>query len=86
MPSRFKLAYVGNSVDQDRKGFGMESDTKTKDCFRNTHYAIWNTYMLRHHPDHTGNYTPVSGRRLGRTSMEESRRKVRRYPGFYVEA
>ena len=32
-PSRFKLAYVGNSEDQDRKGFGMESDTKTKDCF-----------------------------------------------------
>ena len=44
-PSRFKLAYVGNSEDQDRKGFGMESDTKTKDCFRNTHYAFWNTYM-----------------------------------------
>ena len=44
-PSRFKLAYVGNTVDQDRKGFGMESDTKTKDCFRNAHYAIWNTYM-----------------------------------------
>ena len=44
-PSRFKLAYVGNSVDQDRKGFGMESDTETKDCFRNTHYAVWNAYM-----------------------------------------
>ena len=43
-------------------------------------------YMLRHHPDYTGNYTPVSGRRVDRTSMEESRRKVRRYPGFYAEA
>ena len=43
------------------------------------------TLLLRHHPGHTGNYTPVSGRRVGRTSMEESRRKVRRYPGFYAE-
>ena len=32
-PSRLKLAYVENSVDQDREGFGMESDTKTKNCF-----------------------------------------------------
>ena len=31
--SRFKLAYVENSIDQDRKGFDMESDTKTKDFF-----------------------------------------------------
>ena len=23
----------------------MESDTKTKDCFSNTHYAVWNTYI-----------------------------------------
>ena len=44
-PSRFKLAYIGNSVDHDGKGFGMESDTKTKDCFSNTHYAAWNTYI-----------------------------------------
>ena len=28
-PSRFKLAYVENSINQDRKGFDMESDTKT---------------------------------------------------------
>ena len=42
--------------------------------------------VLRHHPDHTGNYTPVSGRGVGRTLMEESRRKVRRYPGFYAKA
>ena len=39
-PSRFKLAYVENSVDQDREGFGMESVTKTKDCFSNIHYAV----------------------------------------------
>ena len=30
--------------------------------------------LLRHHPGHTGNYTPVPGRRVGRTPMEESRR------------
>ena len=84
-PSRFKLAYIGNSVDHDRKGFGMESDTKTKDRYRNTHYAVWNTYMLRPHPGHTGNYTPVPGRRVGKTQMEESRRLVERYPGTYAD-
>ena len=44
-PSKFKLAYVGNSKDQDREGFGMKSDTKAKDCFRKTNYAFWNAYM-----------------------------------------
>ena len=44
-PSKFKLAYVGNSKDQDREGFDMKSDTKAKDCFRKTNYAFWNAYM-----------------------------------------
>ena len=43
--SKFKLAYVGNSKDQDREGFGMKSDTKAEDCFRKTNYAFWNAYM-----------------------------------------
>ena len=44
-PRESKLAYVGNSEDQDRKGFGIKVDTGTKDLFRKTHYAFWNTYM-----------------------------------------
>ena len=41
--------------------------------------------MLRPHPGHAGNYTPVPGRRVGRTQMEESRRLVERYPGTYAD-
>ena len=41
--------------------------------------------MLRPHPGHTGNYTPVPGRRVGRTQMEESRRLVERYLGAYAD-
>ena len=41
--------------------------------------------LLRPHPGHTGNYTPVPGRRVGRTQMEESRRLVERYPGTYAD-
>ena len=40
--------------------------------------------MLRPHPGHTGNYTPVPGRRVGRTQMEESRRLVERYLNTYA--
>ena len=41
--------------------------------------------LLRPHPGHTGNYTPVPGRRVGRTQMEESRRLVERYLGAYAD-
>ena len=41
--------------------------------------------MLHPHPGHTGNYTPVPGRRVGRTQMEESRRLVERYLGAYAD-
>ena len=41
--------------------------------------------MLRPYPGQTGNYTPVPGRRVGRTQMEESRRFVERYPGTYAD-
>ena len=40
-------------------------------------------WVLRPHPGHTGNYTPVPGRRVGRTQMEESRRLVDRYSNTY---
>ena len=44
-----------------------------------------NQYVLRPHPGHTGNYTPVPGRRVGRNRMEESRRLVERYLNTYVD-
>ena len=37
-------------------------------------YDLLYIYMLRPCPGHTGSYTPVPGRRVGRTQMEESRR------------
>ena len=40
-------------------------------------------YLLRPCPGHTGNYTPVPGRRVGKTQMEESRRLVDRYLNTY---
>ena len=42
-------------------------------------------FVLRPHPGHTGNYTPVPGRRVGRTQLEESRRLVERYLGAYAD-
>ena len=96
--SRFKLAYVENSVDEDRKGFDMESDTKTKDCFKNTHYAVWNTYMyliiciignLRYVSftslpwPYRLLYTPVLGKRVGRTQKEESKTLGNGYLNVY---
>ena len=42
-------------------------------------------YLLRPHPGHTGNYTPVPGRKVGRTQMEEPRRLVERYLGAYAD-
>ena len=44
-----------------------------------------NDILLRPHPGHTGNYTPVPGRRVGNTQMEESRRLVEIYPGTYAD-
>ena len=41
--------------------------------------------LLRPYPGHTGNYTPVPGRRVGRTQMEESKCLVERYPGTYAD-
>ena len=85
-PTRFKLAYVQNASNRDKVGFGNKSCRKAKIYRKKLDDKFWNPYVLRHHPGHTGNYTPVSGRRVGRTLMEESRHKVRRYPGFYAEA
>ena len=39
--------------------------------------------LLRPYPGHTGNNTPVPGRRVGRTQLEESRRFVDRYSNTY---
>ena len=41
--------------------------------------------LLRPHPGHKGDYTPVPGRRVGRTQMEESRHLVERYLGAYAD-
>ena len=41
--------------------------------------------MLRPCPGHTGNYTPVPGRRVGRTQMEESKTLGNRYSNVYGE-
>ena len=41
--------------------------------------------LLPPYPGHTGNYTPVPGRRVGRTQMEESRRLVERYLNAYAD-
>ena len=57
------------------------------------HFVIWRaagsfghgTGLLRPCPGHTGNYTPVPGRRVGRTQMEESKTLGNRYSNFYGE-
>ena len=44
--SWFKLGYVENSVDQEKKDFGMKTEEKVTNCFNNIHYAVWNIYRL----------------------------------------
>ena len=43
--SWFKLGYVENSIDQEKKDFGMKTEEKVTNCFNNILYAVWNIYI-----------------------------------------
>ena len=44
-PSRFKLAYVENTLNKDKLGFGIESCKKAKNYHKKTEDRFWNPYV-----------------------------------------
>ena len=44
-PSRFKLAYIENTRNKDKLGFGIESCKKAKNYHKKTEDRFWNPYV-----------------------------------------